>query len=112
MFYQFLPFQNNKIKLITVSYELTGQLKTIQPFYIGQLNRCEESIYKYSHIRFGHNFHNQCKLNIRTLVEWWERNTMFMDLYLNYTESNNNNVNLLKSIPVLIRDAFSHNDVS
>lgn len=81
----------------------------MQQFSMGDLNFCEQSNDQYRNIRFGQNFEVKCKINFLWLIRMVERNPTFKDMYLNYTE---NNVNFLKSVPVLLRNAFEHNSVS
>ena len=95
--------------MLELAYELTGGLKYIKPFNLNDLNFCVESRYYYNHIKFGHNFEANCNVDIFYLINMYENSSYFIDLYLNYTE---NNINLLKPVPILIRDAFSHNYVS
>lgn len=92
--------------MISVTHELNGNLRRIQPVKLNDLNLCgstQQSIY------FGENLATACQIDLRTLIEMGEQRPWFYNLYLNYTE---NNLHLVKSIPILIRDAFTYNMVS
>lgn len=95
----------DKISLLLVAHELNGNLKTIQPLKMNDLNLCgmnQQQIY------FGENLAASCQLNIQSLIEMGEQKPWFLNLYLNYTE---NNLHLVKSVPILIRNAFTYNMV-
>lgn len=98
--------RKNSIELILVSYNLNGIFKTIRPSTLYDLNFCDESSAQYTKIKFGQSFRTQCRINVKRLISYAETKLMFIDLYLNYTE---NNVGLMKNVPILIRQAFAHN---
>lgn len=60
-------------------------------------------------IQFGVNIKDECRINGRSLIEKSNVGMLFHNLYLNYYE---NNIRFLKVIPILIRDAFTYNEVS
>lgn len=91
--------------MLLVAHELNGELKTIQPLKLGDLNLCGMH---QQQINFGENLASACQIDLRTLISMGEQKPWFMNLYLNYTE---NNVNLVKSVPILIRNAFTYNMV-
>lgn len=91
--------------MLLVTHELTGELNTIQPLQLDDLNLCGMH---QQHINFGENLAGACQIDLRRLIEMGERKPLFLNLYLNYTE---NGMNLLKSVPVLIRNAFTYNMV-
>lgn len=103
-----LIFQQNGIQMLLIAFNVNGSLKTIQRLEVNDLNFCDESTMEYTHIKFAKNFQKICSVNLKRLIAMHD-DTLLYDLYLNYTE---NNLNLLKSVPVLIRNAFAHNAVS
>lgn len=100
--------QQNGIEMLLIAFNVNGSLRTIQRFEVNDLNFCDESSMEYTHIKFARNFKKTCSVNLKRLIATHEEPLLY-DLYVNYTE---NNLNLLKSVPVLIRNAFSHNAVS
>lgn len=104
----FLNLQKNGIQMLLVAFNVNGSLKTIQRLEVNDLNFCDESTMEYTHIKFAKNFKKTCSVNLKRLIAT-HKEPLLYDLYLNYTE---NNLNLLKSVPVLIRNAFAHNVVS
>lgn len=101
----FFPQLTNRISLMMVAHELNGDLRKIQPVKLNDLNLCGSS---QQSIHFGENLASACQLDLRTLIEIGEQRPWFLNLYLNYTE---NNLHLIKSIPILIRNAFTYNMV-
>lgn len=97
---------SSQVKLITVTHELDGKLKAIQNTKLNDLNLCGTS---QQHIRFGENLASACRINLMTLIAMGEQRPWFFNLYLNYTE---NNLSLVKAMPILIRNAFTYNMVS
>lgn len=91
--------------MLLVAHELSGELKRIQPFKLDDLNLCgmHQQL-----IKFGENLASACQIDLRTLFEMGERKPWFLNLFLNYTE---NNINLMKAVPILIRNAFTYNMV-
>lgn len=89
-----------------MAHELNGNLKSIQPFKLSDLDLCGTH---HQHINFGKNLANACKLDLQTLIDMGEQKPWFLNLYLNYTE---NNMNLVKTVPVLIKNAFTYNMVN
>lgn len=94
--------------MLLIAFHVNGSLKTIQKLKVNDLNFCDESTMEYTHIKFATNFEKSCSFNLKNLIAKHEQPLLY-DLYLNYTE---NNLHLLKSVPVLIRNAFAHNTVS
>ncbi|KAJ6624104.1 Meckelin, partial [Pseudolycoriella hygida] len=94
--------------MLMVAFNVNGSLKTIQKLEVTDLNFCDESTMDYTRIRFASNFQKTCSVNLRRLIGTLPDEPLLYDLYLNYTE---NNLNLLKSVPVLIRNVFAHNAV-
>lgn len=99
--------QKNEIQMLMIGFNVNGSLKTIQKLEVNDLNFCDESTMEYTHIKFAKNFKKTCSVNLKRLIATHEEPLLY-DLYLNYTE---NNLHLLKSVPVLIRNAFTHNVV-
>lgn len=102
----FIHFQRSRISILLVSHLLSGDLHLIKPLKLPDLNLCPNSA---KHIHFGKNIMENCRLNLRMLIDRGEKQPWFMNLYLNYTE---NNENFLKSIPILIRNSIVQNTVS
>lgn len=92
--------------MLLVAHDLNGNLKTIQPLQISDLNLCNTLTHQSIH--FGENMASACQIDLRTLIEMSEKRPWFLNIYLNYTE---NSLNLLKSVPVLIKNAFTYNMV-
>ncbi|XP_055326927.1 meckelin [Sitodiplosis mosellana] len=93
----------NRISMLLVAHELNGELKTIQPLKLDDLNLCGMH---QQQIKFGENLASACQIDLRSLIEMGERKPWFLNLFLNYTE---NNINLVKAVPILIRNAFTYN---
>lgn len=91
--------------MLLVAHELNGELKTIQPLKTSDLDLCGMH---QQHINFGENLASACQLDLRTLIDLGEQKPWFLNLYLNYTE---NNQNLVKAVPILIQNAFTYNMV-
>lgn len=98
---------NNEISIVVVGHSVDGDLKAIESFRLSDFNLCENV--RNDRIHFGENLVSMCRLDLQTLLRHGERRPWIMNLYLNYTE---NRFNLMKAIPVLIRNSFSHNMVS
>lgn len=92
--------------MLLVAHELTGELKTIKSLKTSDLDLCGMH---QQHIHFGENLASACQLDLRTLIDLGEQKPWFLNLYLNYTE---NNQNLVKAVPILIQNAFSYNMVN
>lgn len=92
-----------------VAFDLTGQLQSIKPFHIADLNLCTARMSYNEHIMFGESRKETCRIDLKSVIELGESRPWFYSLYLNYTE---NNVNLMKAVPVLIRNSASLNAVS
>lgn len=97
----------NEVSLVLVGHSVDGDLKTIEPLRIGDFSFCRDKKLPDA-IRFGEDLVSSCRLDLRELVARGEQRPWMLNLYLNYTE---NKVNLMKAVPVLIRNAFSHNMV-
>ncbi|XP_037038516.1 meckelin [Bradysia coprophila] len=95
----------NGIEMLLTAFHVNGTLKTIQRLAVSDLNFCDESTMDYTHIKFAKSFVKTCSVNLKHLIATHNEPLLY-DLYLNYTE---NNLHLLKSVPVLIRNAFAHN---
>lgn len=105
-FIEFLvPKATTQISILLVSHELNGELKTFQPMKLDDLNLCGMN---QQNINFGENLASACQIDLRTLIEMGERKPSFLNLYLNYTE---NGMNLVKAMPILIRNSFTYNMV-
>ncbi|XP_031629112.1 meckelin [Contarinia nasturtii] len=94
---------SNRISLLLVAHSLNGELQTIQPLKLDDLNLCGMH---QQQVHFGQNLASACQIDLRALIEIGERKQSFLNLFLNYTE---NNLNLVKSVPILIRNAFTYN---
>lgn len=92
--------------MLMVAHDINGDLKKIQPMKLDDLNLCST---KQQSIHFGENIASACQIDLKTLIEMGERRPWFYNLYLNYTESG---LHLVKTVPVLIRNAFTYNMVS
>lgn len=92
--------------MLLVAHELNGELKTIQSLKLDDLNLCGMH---QQHINFGENLADACQIDLRSLIKIGERKPWFLNLFLNYTE---NNINLVKSVPILIKNAFTYNMVN
>lgn len=88
---------------------MDGNLKTMQPLDLKDLHLCDDLFHAHKNIRFGQKFESKCKISVLRLLKNAQINPVFMDMYINYTE---NNISLMKAVPILIRNAFSHNMVS
>lgn len=91
--------------MLLVAHELSGELQRIQPLKLDDLNLCGMH---QQQIKFGENLASACQIDLRALIEIGERKPWFLNLFLNYTE---NNINLVKTVPILIRNAFTYNMV-
>lgn len=94
------------MQFIVVSHELNGKLKEIRNLKLNDLNLCGTS---QQYISFGENLASACRINLMSLIEMGEQRPWFLNIYLNYTE---NGLNLVKSVPILIRNAFTYNMVT
>lgn len=92
--------------MLMVAHELNGDLSKIQSLKLSDLDLC--GVYR-QNIHFGENVASACQIDLKTLIEWGERRPWFLSLYLNYTE---NNLHFVKSVPILVRNAFTYNMVS
>lgn len=105
----FVPQQTNKISLVLVGHSLDGELQTIETLRATDFNLCAaKATTTNQNIRFGENVVDTCALDLHALLEMGEQRPWLMNMYLNYTE---NGLHLMKAVPVLIRNAFSHNMV-
>lgn len=92
--------------MLMVAHSLDGDLQKIQPMKLDDLNFCST---KQQSIHFGENLASSCQIDLKTLIEMGERRPWFYNLYLNYSESS---LPLVKTVPVLIRNAFTYNMLS
>lgn len=101
--------QTNKISFVLVGHSFDGELQTIEALRSTDFDLCAAKATPASqNIRFGENIVDTCTLDLRALLEVGEQRPWLLNLYLNYTE---NGLHLMKAVPVLIRNAFSHNMV-
>lgn len=88
---------------------MDGELQTIEALRWTDFDLCAAKLTTSSqHIQFGENIVDTCTLDLHALLEVGEQRPWLMNVYLNYTE---NGMHLMKAVPVLIRNAFSHNMV-
>lgn len=92
--------------MLLIAHELNGDLNKIQPLKLSDLDLC--GVHRHD-IHFGENMASACQIDLQTLIEWGEQRPWFLSLYLNYTE---NNLRFVKSVPILIRNAFTYNLVN
>lgn len=92
--------------MLVVGHRLNGDLQIIRPMKLDDLNFCPT---EQQSIRFGESLASTCQIDLKTLIEMGERRPWFYNLYLNYSESS---LHLVKTVPVLIRNAFTNNMVS
>uniref|UniRef100_A0A182QLK9 Meckelin n=1 Tax=Anopheles farauti TaxID=69004 RepID=A0A182QLK9_9DIPT len=98
--------KNNTLNFTLVSYDLYGHLKQFREMRFADLNLCERyGASQEQRIRFGQNYHRKCVLNVNRLVEDFKE-VEFHSLYVSYYEQR---VRLMRSVPVLIGNAFSQN---
>lgn len=97
----------DEISMIMVGHSIDGDLKAIESLRLQQFNFCADK-YIPDAIHFGQDLVSSCHLKLNDLIKRGEERPWIMNLYLNYTE---NRVNLMKAVPVLIRNAFTHNMV-
>lgn len=120
--FSIILFQNNIIRLILIAFNLEGKLIKLQKFEINDLNLCG-AIYNdvndnvgssfekipLNDITFKKSFTINCQINIKKLIRFGELNPYFYSLYINYTE---NDINLMKIIPIRIKNLNTLNLVS
>ncbi|XP_053660519.1 meckelin [Anopheles marshallii] len=100
---------NNTLNFTLVSYDLQGHLRQFREMRFADLNLCERyDVSQEQRIRFGQNYHRRCVLNVHRLVEDFGE-VEFLSLYVNYYEQR---VRLMRSVPILIGNAFSQNSDS
>lgn len=98
-------YLTNEISMVMIGHSIDGDLKTIEPLRLQEFNFCGDKNLP-DPIQFGEDLVSSCRLKLNDLIERGEQRPWIMNLYLNYTE---NKVNLMKAVPILIRNAFSHN---
>ncbi|XP_053680358.1 meckelin [Anopheles nili] len=97
---------NNTLNFTLVSYDLHGHLRHFREMRFADLNLCERyDVSQEQRVRFGQNYRRKCILNVNRLVVDF-REVEFLSLYVSYHEQR---VRLMRSVPVLIRDAFNQN---
>uniref|UniRef100_A0A182JYH4 RRM domain-containing protein n=1 Tax=Anopheles christyi TaxID=43041 RepID=A0A182JYH4_9DIPT len=97
---------NNTLNFTLASYDLYGHLRQFREMRFADLNLCERyDVSQEQRIRFGQNYNRKCALNVNRLVEDF-REVEFLSLYVSYYEQH---VRLMRSVPVLIENAFSQN---
>ncbi|XP_052890600.1 meckelin [Anopheles moucheti] len=100
---------NNTLNFTLVSYDLHGHLRQFCEMRFADLNLCERyDVTQEQRIRFGQNYHRRCILNVHRLAEDFGE-VEFRSLYVNYYEQR---VRLMRSVPILIGNAFSQNSDS
>lgn len=105
----FTIFQENEIEIIQITSTFKQPMKRYTKFNLNHLDFCGKLLHhKDPYIRIGKNYHNKCDLDALEFIRQSQPNGEFIQLYLNYTE---NNLNIMRSIPVLIRDTFANNMV-
>lgn len=92
--------------MLLVAHELNGDLNKIQLLQLSDLDLC--GVHR-QNIHFAENSASACQIDLKRLIEWSEQRPWFLSLYLNYTE---NNLHFVKSVPILIRNAFTYNMVN
>lgn len=95
----------NRISMLLVAHELDGDLNKIQPLQLSDLDLC--GVHRKG-INFAENLASACQIDLKRIIEWGEQRPWFLSLYLNYSE---NNLHFVKSVPILIRNAFTYNMV-
>lgn len=71
------------------------------------LNLCERySVSQEQRVRFAQNYERRCRVSLQQMLEDFSE-PEFFNLYADYYDQK---ARLLRSIPVLVRKAFSHND--
>lgn len=103
-----LENDKNTFNITKIEFDVDGNLVKHAKLEIDELNLCERYMVADGDIRFGVNRHAKCRLKLKNLIEDFKE-MKFYDLYLDYNE---NDVRLLKSIPILISSRFSQNEVS
>uniref|UniRef100_A0A182MCG5 Meckelin n=1 Tax=Anopheles culicifacies TaxID=139723 RepID=A0A182MCG5_9DIPT len=97
---------NNTLNFTLVNYDLHGHLRQFREMRFADLNLCERyDVSQEQRIRFGQNYQRKCALNVNRLVEDFGE-VEFLSLYVNYYEQR---VRLIRSVPILIANAFSQN---
>lgn len=105
--------------MLQTRFDVQGNLKTIQPLSVNDLNPCL-SVARHNSapslmnwIHFGVNVDVSCRVPILQLIGDADRNGAFMDVYLNYTtEVDKRSTNYLVPVPVLVRGASTDNLVN
>ncbi|XP_055605729.1 meckelin [Uranotaenia lowii] len=99
---------NNTLNFTLISYDLYGHLKSFRIMRLTDLNLCERySASQEQRIRFGQNYARKCRVSFRRLVADLGNEVEFYNLFADFYDQK---ARLLRSVPILIRKAFSHND--
>ncbi|XP_058453629.1 meckelin [Malaya genurostris] len=99
--------QNSTINFTLISYDLYGHLKSFRAMRLSDLNLCERySVSQEQRVRFARNYYRRCRISLRRLLDDFA-GPEFINLYADYFDQK---ARLLRSIPILVRNAFSHND--
>ncbi|XP_041763768.1 meckelin-like [Anopheles merus] len=97
---------NNTLNFTLAGYDLSGHLRQFREMRFADLNLCERyDVSQEQRIRFGQNYYRKCALNVNRLVEDF-RAVEFLSLYVSYYEQR---VRLMRSVPILIENAFTQN---
>ncbi|XP_055544180.1 meckelin [Wyeomyia smithii] len=98
---------NNTLNFTLISYDLYGHLRSFRAMRFADLNLCERySASQEQRVRFARNYDRRCRISLQQLLEDFSE-PEFVNLYADYYDQK---ARLLRSIPVLVRKAFSHND--
>lgn len=85
---------------------MSGHLRQFREMRFADLNLCERyDVSQDQRIRFGQSYYRKCALNVNRLVEDF-RAVEFLSLYVSYYEQR---VRLMRSVPILIENAFTQN---
>ncbi|XP_058824301.1 meckelin isoform X2 [Topomyia yanbarensis] len=99
--------QNNTINFTLISYDLYGHLKSFRAMRLTDLNLCERyAVSREQRVSFAQNYYRQCRISLQRLLDDFAE-PEFINLYADYYDQR---ARLLRSIPILVRKAFSHND--
>lgn len=104
--------ENGTINFTIVSYDFRGNLIEMRQLKLNDLNLCNRISSPANHwqqsFKFARNFLSTCTINLQEFIDL-QPDTKFSSLYLNYFEKK---LNVLETIPILIRNSFEVNEVS
>ncbi|XP_053690922.1 meckelin [Sabethes cyaneus] len=99
--------KNNTLNFTLISYNLYGHLRSFRTMRFADLNLCERySISQEQRVRFAQNYDRRCRISLQQMLDDFSE-PEFINLYADYYDQK---ARLLRSIPVLVRKAFSQND--